>query len=79
MNKFFEKLGWVLPFKENLKIFCDIMSVFSLAKDSKSHQNTNHILKKFNYIWNKVNWGDNCIHGIHIDQNIVGPIHKDLP
>ena len=61
-----------------MKIFCDNTGAIALAKESRFHNRTKHIKRRFNYIRDQVKEGDIEICQIHMDLNVAEPWTKPL-
>ena len=79
MKKIIGDLGVVPTIQDPLDIFCDNEDAISFAKEPRSHKNTMHISRRFNFIRYKVEEGEISIRKVHTDQNLADPFTKPLP
>ena len=79
MKKFIGDLDVMPSIKKPIEILCDNTGAIALAKESRSHQTTRHILRKFHYIREIVERGDIMINKVHTDLNLADPFTKPLP
>ena len=78
-KEFISDLGVIPSASGPMKIFCDNTSAIALAKESRFHNRTKHIKRRFNSICHQVSEGDMEICKIHMDLNVADPLTKPLP
>ena len=79
MKDFISNLGVIPSALGSTKIFCDNTGAIALAKESRFHERTKHIKRRFNSIRDQVQEGDIEICKIHTDLNVADPLTKPLP
>src|SRR3990170_6342995 len=70
MKEFISDLGVIPSASGPMKIFCDNTDAIALAKESRFHERTKHINRRFNSIRDQVKEGDIEICKIHTDLNV---------
>ena len=78
MKEFISDLGVIRSASGPMKIFCDNTGAIALARESRFHNRSKHIKRRFNSICDQVKEGDIEICKIHTDLNVVGPLTKPL-
>ena len=79
MKAFISDLGVIPSATGPIKIFCDNTCAIAMAKESRFHNRTKHIKRRFNSIRDQVKEGDIEICKIHTDLNVADPLTKPLP
>ena len=79
MKEFISDLGVIPSASGPMKIFCDNTGAIALAKESRFHNITKHMKRRFNSIRNQVKEGDIAICKIHTYPNVADPLTKPLP
>ena len=79
MKEFISELGVIPSASGPMKIFCDNTCAIALAKESRFHNRTKHIKRRFNSIRDQVKEGDIEICKIHMDLKVVDPLTNPLP
>ena len=79
MKEFISNLGVIPSASGQMKIFCDNIGAIALAKESRFHERTRHIKRRFNSIRDQVKEADIEIFKIHTDLNVADPLTKPLP
>ena len=78
IKKFVTELGVVPCILDPVHLFCDNNGVIAQAKESRSHQKSKHILRRFHLIREIVERGDVKICKIPTDDNVADPLTKAL-
>ena len=78
MKEFIFDLGVIPSASGPMKIFCDNTGAIALVKESRFHNRTKHIKRRFNSIRDQVKEGDIEICKIHTDLNVADPLTKPL-
>ena len=78
VKEFISNLGLIPSASSRMKIFCDNTGAIALAKESRSHERTKHIKRRFKSIHDQVKEGDIEICKIHTDLNVADPLTKPL-
>jgi hypothetical protein len=79
MKEFISDLGVIPSASVPMTIFCDNTGAIALAKESRFHKRTKHIMRHFNSIHEKAKDGDIEICKVHTDLNVEDPLTKPLP
>ena len=70
----------VIPSNTNpVDVYCDNNGAIVKAKESRSHQRSKHILRRFHLIREIIGRGDVKICRVHTDGNVADPLTKPLP
>ncbi|KAJ9545086.1 hypothetical protein OSB04_024793 [Centaurea solstitialis] len=81
VNEAAKEAVWMKKFIGDLdpiEIFCDNEGAVILAKESRSHKRTRHILRKFHYVRKVVEDRDIIISRVGTDGNLADPFTKPL-
>ena len=78
IKKFITELGVVLSILDPADLFCDNNGAIAQAKETRSHQKSKHILRRFHLIREIVERGDVKICKIPTDDNVADPLTKEL-
>ena len=62
-----------------MDVYCDNNGAIAQAKESRSHQRSKHILRRFHLIREIIERGDVKICRVHTDDNVADPLTKPLP
>src|SRR5215216_2037163 len=79
MEEFISNLGVIPSASGPMNFFCDNTGAIALAKESRFHNRTKYIKRRFNSIRDQVKEGDIEIFKIHTDLNVSDPLTKPLP
>ena len=79
MKEFISDLGVIPSALGPMKIFCDNTGAIALAKESRFHERTKHIKRRFNSICDLVNERDIESCKIHTGLNVADPLTNPLP
>ena len=60
-------------------LFCDNNGAIEQAKEPRSHQRSEHILRRFHFIREIVDRGDVKICKVSTNENVADPLTKPLP
>ena len=78
MKKFIVDLGVMLGNEKLIPLYCDNNEAIAQVKEPKSHQKSNHILKRFYLIREIVARGDVVVERVPSEINIANPLTKLL-
>ncbi|WVZ88719.1 LOW QUALITY PROTEIN: hypothetical protein U9M48_035204 [Paspalum notatum var. saurae] len=70
-------LSWVAS--RPLDLYCDNTGTIAQAKESRSHQKSKHILRRYHLIREIIDRGDVKICKVHTDLNVADPLTNPLP
>jgi len=79
IRKFVSELGVVPSASCPLDLYCDNMGTIAQAKEPRSHQKSEHILRRYHLIREIIDRGDVKICKVHTDLNVADPLTKPLP
>ena len=79
INKFITKLGVVPSIVHPIPWYCDNNGAIAQAKESRSHQRSKHILRRYHLIREIFRRDDVKIEKVPTDHNIVKPLTKPFP
>ena len=79
IKNFIFRLGVVPSITNPVDVYCDNNWAISQAKESRSHQRSKHILKRFHLIREIIERGDVKICRVHTNDNVADPLTKPLP
>ena len=78
ISKFITRLGVVPSILDPLEIFCDNHGAIAQAKEPRSHQKSQHILRRYHLIREIVERGDVKISKVASRDNIADSLTKQL-
>ncbi|GJS73824.1 hypothetical protein Tco_0706665 [Tanacetum coccineum] len=78
MKNFIRDLGVVPTVQDPIEIFYDNESVVSLTKESKDHEKSKHIERKYHFVQSKVEEGHVIVKHIQSEDNAADPFTKAL-
>ncbi|WVZ85239.1 LOW QUALITY PROTEIN: hypothetical protein U9M48_032186 [Paspalum notatum var. saurae] len=79
IRKLVSKFGVVSSASCPLDLYCDNMGTIAQAKEPRSHQKSEHILRRYHLIREIIDRGDVKICKVHTDLNVADPLTKPLP
>ena len=79
IKKFITKPGVVPSIVHLILLYCDNNGAIAQAKESRSHQRSKHVLRRYHFIREIISRNDVKIEKIPTDKNIVDPLTKPLP
>ena len=79
LSKFLIELGVFPNASSPLDLYCDNSGATAQAKDSKNHQKSKHVMRRFHLIREFVKWGEIKIWKTLTDLNVSYPLTKLLP
>ena len=72
-------MGVVPSITNPVDVYCDNNGAITQAKEPRSHQQSQHILRRFHLIHEIIKRGDVKICRVHTDDNVADPLTKPLP
>jgi hypothetical protein len=79
IRKIVSELGVVPSASSPVDLYYDNSGAIALAKESRSHKKSRHILRKYHLIRHFVERGDVNVCKVHTDSNVAGPLTMPLP
>ena len=76
LQKFINELGVAPSLDGPILLYCDSTSAIAQAKESKSHQQTKHILCCYHLVWKIVDRGDVELQKIDEKENLIDPFTR---
>jgi hypothetical protein len=78
IRKFVSELGIVPSASSPMDLYYDNSGAIAQAKESRSHEKSKHILRRYHLIREIIDRGDAKICKVHMDLNIADPLMKAL-
>ena len=73
------ELGVVPSSSEPIRLYCDNNAAIAQAKESRSHNKSKHVLRKYHLLREIILRGDVAVSRVATDDNVADPLTKGLP